>query len=93
MPNKRISNFQFHPADSITYGFSNNGCKISFGMEEEDGSTTDQVGIFLTLGTAKVLSHLLDVSLSNYENTVGPIPVDQAKLDAITDAILKKPQS
>ena len=81
---RRSNDFRFFPSDVIGVTFNDNGVKLVFGIEEMDGSVTEQAGVFTPLAAAKLLSIILNSAISRYEQiNQREIQIDPAKRAAI----------
>lgn len=85
MPN-RAPDFRYIFANTLGFAWSDNDCKLIFGIEEGEGpeNALEQVGIVLTHKTAKLLANHMLTIISGYEAHTGQeIPYDTEKADAL----------
>ena len=84
----RAHDFRYIFSDVLGFRMSDNSCQIVFGIDEGGGpeSALEQVGIALTLRTAKILAVTVTEFLSDYEAKTGNlVPFDLEKLDSLRE--------
>lgn len=77
---KRQPDFRYVPADAITFSMTDNGVKLIFGVEESPGVHLQQIGVFMSLATLRLLAMMGDLALEKYEATTGikvELPADK----------------
>lgn len=67
----RSRDFKYIPCDAINLAVSDNGIKLTLGVEELDGSTYEMVGIHMTHKTAMLLKAALTQGLDHYQTSSG----------------------
>lgn len=85
MPN-RSPDFRYLFANTLGFTWSDNDCKLLFGIDEGNGieNALEQVGIILTHRTAKLLAGHLSTIIEGYEKHAGiEIPYDVEKGDGL----------
>lgn len=87
MDNEKIKDFRYFAADSIGVTANDNNVKLRFGIEETAGNITDQVGIFMTLKTLKLLNQMTTNLFEAFEKSGLVVEIDEAKLKEMKDAI------
>jgi len=87
----RAADFRYIFANTLGLQLTDNEAKIIFGVTEEPGKVegaTEQVGIFMTHKTLKLLSRLLADSVAHYEKSTGvDIPFDEEKTENLRKQI------
>lgn len=84
MSNKRTADFRIIPSDAVEMIISDNSIKILFGIEEQPGDVTDQVGVFLTPKTLKLLCFLGSQAVEAIEKMSGSeIVLNPEKISSI----------
>ena len=83
--------------NAMGLAFGDNDVRIAFGFDQDIGKPGQQVleeaVVVMTPRQAKILSHSLNVIISNFEAANGPIPVPLEKIqqiDAQAEAISKQ---
>lgn len=87
---KRAPDFRYYFANAISIGFSENECKIIWGIEEGGGPEEmyEQVGVVMTLKTMKVVAKNLSAIIEHYEKiSATEIPFDPIKFDDLLERL------
>lgn len=85
----RSPEFRYIFSDAFGIAFSDNDCRVSFGINEKAGSGNDldmyeQVTVAMTHKTTKLLVHHLSGILNHFEEKSGTnIPLDEAKVETL----------
>lgn len=85
MPN-RTTDFRYFFANTLGLAWSDNDCKLIFGVDEGGGaeSTLEQTGVIMTHKTAKLLSMHLTAIIKGFEEHSGQeIPFDADKQESL----------
>lgn len=77
----RSRDFKYIPCDAINLAVSDNGIKLTLGVEELDGSTYEMVGIHMTHKTAMLLKAALTQGLDHYQTSFG-VKLEEPDLNA-----------
>lgn len=91
----RSEDFRFVVGETFNLTINDNGGKIIFGIESGEEEVFEQIGVFLTLRSLKILSFILQKGINNIEENMGQeIPIDSAKTEELkkvfADAFRKK---
>ncbi len=80
MDNDHAKDFRYIPADAIGLTANDNNVKIRFGIEHEPGKITDQVGVFMTLKTLKLLHEITTNIFESLEKIGVSVELDDEKI-------------
>jgi hypothetical protein len=71
LSSKRSPDFKYIPCDSISLAVNDEGIKLILGVNEADGSSTELVGVHMSLKAAMALKSVLSQALDHIQQETG----------------------
>ncbi len=90
-PNRRAG-FRYIPADVIGLSMNENVAKLIFGVEERPGYVVEEIGVFLTPRTMKILGIIAARSVEAIEKRHGEIVIEDDKRKTIEESFSVTPK-
>lgn len=91
---KRSPDFRYIPVDTIGLIMNENSAKLVFGIEEGPGKIIEEIGIFLTPKSLKLLGIIATKAIEATEKATGEtVDIDDEKMKAIDDGMSIKSSS